>query len=59
MNKYWKKIFVVCILLSTMTIASAADPDCLKVGVDGNCLICNNGKVAFNGKCTDSILHCL
>jgi hypothetical protein len=54
--KSFKFFFVIFIL----TIASlSSGPDCLKTGSTGKCILCNHGKVAVNGICTDSILHCI
>lgn len=55
----WKNIFLLTIILTLASLSLAADSDCLKTGANGICLACSNGKVAFNGKCIDSILHCL
>lgn len=54
-----KKMILSLILLLTITFATTTDPNCLKAGNNGQCVLCNRGLVAFNGKCIESVLPCL
>lgn len=55
-----KKNFNIALLLLVLASAVATvDSNCQKVGANGLCILCSPGKVAFNGNCIDSILHCL
>lgn len=55
-----QKIPTLLVLLLLLAAASvAAENNCVKTNSEGFCILCSSGKVAFNGKCVDSILHCL
>lgn len=54
-----KNVSIVVLLLILASAVAAVDSNCQKVGANGLCILCSPGKVAFNGNCIDSILHCL